>query len=175
MLAVAATVLTGCGQAQMSIEAYQRYVVETLNGSPLQDDGLGAVLNITIGDLGCEGDICTSRIRFQYLTQEPRGRLPIVADYLGRICKRNDVQPPPANRQDHNTLCDALDSVFRSLDKIVLTASNGLRLGGSDAEAQSPAFSQMRHEIDQRLTQEREALQQILVTLRGIAWLRSIL
>jgi len=49
---VALLALWGCGdQGRMSAQAYQRYVLETINGNLLEDDGLKEVLSITLGDL----------------------------------------------------------------------------------------------------------------------------
>jgi len=169
--------LWGCGdQGRMSTQAYQRYVLETINGNPLQDDGLKEILSITLGDLGCEGDLCTAPIRFQYLTQEVQPRQTFVADYYGRICRREEIKPPSADRQHHETLCESLDTLFKSLDAVVVNASNALRLGttGNGTKGTS-ASAPLRAEVAKRLDKERQTIQAIQDALKEIQWLHDAL
>lgn len=169
--------LWGCGdQGRMSTQAYQRYVLEAINGHPLQDDGLKDILSITLGDLGCEDELCTAPIRFQYLTQEVQPRQVFVADYYGRICRREEIKPPSVDQQHHKTLCESLSTLFKSLDTIVVNASNALRLGTTSTETQdAETAAPLREEVAKRLNNERKTIQAIQDTLKEIQWLRNAL
>jgi hypothetical protein len=163
--------LAGCDDPTMSADAYERYVLDTLKGDPIRDTGLGQLMAITLGDLGCEGEVCTNRIRFQYLSEEVGPRRVVVADYVGKVCVREEVKPPSSHLTQHETICEALDNIFKIVDRVSLHASSAIRLSAG----QTQGVGQLMNEFSSRLADERQALRQLQTTLRNINWLRPVL
>jgi hypothetical protein len=170
---VAIAACSGSGGA--SSEEYQKQVLETLRGDPLADTGLGQILSETLGDLRCEGEICTSVLRFQYLRAEANERQFTIADFQGQLCSHSSKLKPPASlTEDHNALCTELGTLFKSLDAIKTNSSTALRLSGPSGQ-KDPETNSLLEEFSRRLERERENLLQLQQRLQEIDWLRPIL
>jgi hypothetical protein len=160
--------LTSCsGTSQTSeeeIAEYKSAVLDILIGDPLLDTGAGQIIDITIGDLGCEGDLCIASIRFQFLSDDLRGRKSLIADYRARICKP-EMAPPNELKTEYQLICDELQELLNALDAIELnsrTATTMVRTGGSD---------EFLNEISDRIASQKTVIANIRNELRAIDFL----
>lgn len=162
--------LVSCGEDPEALrEDYEQRVIAVLEGDPENDTGVGQMLSITIGDLGCEGDICTAPLRFQFLQSEPRVRMARVADYRAQICKP-EFEVPDFISEKHNVLCDDLQDFVRHLDAITVIAANGANLAPSGS-----AVNALLEEISNRLAAEKSALLETQERLREIEFLSVVM
>lgn len=169
--------LTGCSPSeQQAIEGYQKQVLSALGRTPVFEDTLGELVALTIGDLGCDENLCASTLRFQYLTEFTPQRRVQVADYQGKVCQNKDLAPPASLRAQHDLLCDTLDALFKALDAIETNARVAMtvaQVGQSSAE--SAAADPLRQELVNRIDAQRAKMIEIQAALKGIAWLQPVL
>ncbi len=153
-------------------EEYQIAVYEILRGEPLRDTGLVQIIDITLGDLGCSGELCTEPFRFQFLRDEVLPRKAIIADYRGRICKK-EFKVPSAFEKDQQIICTELQNLFKALDAIQLNSSQAMNMlqasGGNNQEIQ-----ELLIELSKRMAKEEAKIIEVRARIKAITFLEPL-
>jgi len=174
-------ILSSCGPRTLSPQAYQEFVISSLQGDTGEASqkssslpGLVPAVERLFASFYCAESVCTMPSELSYLSEVADFESSVVEEHRSRICEgKRKIRPPQELAADHEKICKLLAMIRSSIEAIQITSQVGAQLlaqSMGDPETLKRTAENYSRKIMEQKSRIVEALRQI----QRIPWLKMI-